>query len=81
MSMGLDDPGYRRDVRRRTEAAQMRSPFPWSSSVRSVLAVTIVGTYCGLALTGKIDAASIKEIVMLSLTFYFLKDRKKGGEP
>jgi hypothetical protein len=57
----------------------VKNPFPWLSSVRSVLAVMIVGTYCALVLMGEVGQPDFKEIVLVALTFYFLKERKKEG--
>ncbi len=52
--------------------------FPWMSSVRSWMAWTLVAAFIALSVMGRIPSDKIVEIVMLVLTFYFLKDR---GQP
>lgn len=53
----------------------------WLDSIRAILALILVMTYCISVFFIKIPAErlqSLEKLAMLSLTFYYLKQRKEG---
>lgn len=55
--------------------------FAWMGSIRSWIALMISVTFCLGVINGKLDASFAKEIIMLVMVFYFLKDRSYQKEP
>lgn len=48
----------------------------WISSIRSLATLMIVGSFCYLAVVGKVDSKDVMAVVMMVLGFYFVtKDR------
>ena len=61
----------------------------WFDSIRSILALVLTITLCVSVFTpdtmiNKEEMTALKELTMLALTFYFLKQRSEqngGGQP
>lgn len=51
----------------------------WIKSVRSIATVILILTYAYLAAKGVIDAKDFQSVILVVLTFYFVKNRKNGG--
>jgi hypothetical protein len=56
-----------------------RGGLMWWQSVRSIVAFLIVATFCIMAGCGKVEGKDFMAVVMLVITFYFLKDRTTNG--
>lgn len=53
----------------------------WFSSIRSLTTLMVAGTFCYMAVMGKVDAKDMMLIVSLIFNFYFLvKDRTGNGD-
>lgn len=52
--------------------------FMWMKSIRSWLALIVVLSGCYLAVTSKLDANKFYDLVLLAMTFYFLKSRPEA---
>ncbi len=53
----------------------------WFSSIRSLTTLMVSGTFCYMAVMGKVDAKDMMLIVSLIFNFYFLvKDRSGNGD-
>lgn len=53
----------------------------WWKSIRSLVTLGIAGTFCYLAVVGKVDTKDLMVVVILVFNFYYLnKVRNNGGE-
>ena len=53
----------------------------WLGSIRSIVTIMVVGTFCFLGVMGKIGTESITSVTMLILGFYFVtKERKENNK-
>ena len=52
----------------------------WLTSVRSLITLIIVGTFCKMAWVGKVDPKDFMLIVSLVMNFYFLSKKRDDTE-
>ncbi len=53
----------------------------WISSIRSLSTLMVAGTFCYMAVIGKVDAKDMMLIVSLVFNFYFLVKDRSNGKP
>ena len=54
----------------------MRDKFAKLIDVKSIITLAVIGVFCALAATGKIDTQSFMTIATAIITFYFAKQQK-----
>ena len=57
----------------------MKTKIAQLLSVKSIVTIMFVGTYCWLALNGILDLTSLQNIVMIVVSFYFGTVYEKKG--
>ena len=55
----------------------MKDRFAKLVDVKSIITLAVIGVFCGLAATEKIDTQSFMTIATAIITFYFAKQDKK----
>ena len=58
------------------EGRLMKEKLAKLIDVTSIITLAVIGVFCGLAATGKIDTQSFMTIATAIITFYFAKQQK-----